>query len=124
MSCIYPFRFEYPCPMPTDTTQYGSYHAPPPRSSSPMGRPSMYPPTYSEASAPHTYPPPPMYQYPTPEPHWGVQADTFQPQLPMHQHPAFLQRESLPSPGLQEQGRPLVQATMLSQVSNQLIVWM
>jgi len=102
-------RFDYPhCPAPTDTAQYGSYPTPPPKVSSPLPRPPMYPGTYPDSP----YPPPPPYHY-QPE-SWPVQ-DTFQPNLPMHHHPAFLQRELSSSPGIQEQGRPLVQASMLSQ---------
>ena len=65
-----------------------------------------------DACAPPSYPAP-MYHY-QPEA-WQTlqQPETFQPPLPMHHHPAFLQREPSNSPG--PESRPMVQASMLSQ---------
>ena len=109
-SCF--FRFDYTCPAPTDTAQYGSYPAPPPKDPSTSPRPVMSYPTSAYSEPPPSYPAP-MYHY-QPEA-WQTlhQPETFQPPLPMHHHPAFLQREPSNSPG--PESRPMVQASMLSQ---------
>jgi len=105
-------RFDYTCPAPTDTAQYGSYPAPPPKDPSTSPRPVMSYPTTAYSEPPPSYPAP-MYHY-QPEA-WQTlqQPETFQPPLPMHHHPAFLQREPSNSPG--PESRPMVQASMLSQ---------
>ena len=94
-------RIDYSQPNPTDTTQYGSYPAPqvkPP----PPPRVPVYG-QYDGYGYPHTYQPE----------HWG-QHDLYQTSLPMHHHPAFLQREVSPSPG-SDNTRSLLPNSLLTQ---------
>ncbi|XP_023345540.1 protein C-ets-1 [Eurytemora carolleeae] len=94
-------RIDYSQPNPTDTTQYGSYPAPqvkPP----PPPRVPVYG-QYDGYGYPHTYQPE----------HWG-QHDLYQTSLPMHHHPAFLQREVSPSPG-SDNTRSLLPNSILTQ---------
>jgi len=94
-------RIDYSQPNPTDTTQYGSYPAPqvkPP----PPPRVAVYG-QYDGYGYPHTYQPE----------HWG-QHDLYQTSLPMHHHPAFLQREVSPSPG-SDNTRSLLPNSLLTQ---------
>merc|ERR1719270_2597707 len=70
----------------------------PPKDPSTSPRPVMSYPTTAYSEPPPSYPAP-MYNY-QPEA-WQTlqQPETFQPPLPMHHHPAFLQREPSNSPG-------------------------
>jgi len=91
---------------PTDTTQYGSYLAPQPKYQQAPRLP-MYPQGYNDPNYPLYHPS--TYQM---EP-WS-QPDPFQTSPPMHQHPAFLQRDLSTSPGSEPSSRPLIPASMLS----------
>ena len=100
------YRYDYSCPAPTDTAQYGTYPTPPHQTSSSPHHPHLY-----NATPAYTAPyPSPMYHYQHTEP-WSPAppaTDSVQPPLPMHHHPAFLQREASSSPGAgPEPGRPL-----------------
>ena len=102
--------YTYPAPtqpLPTDTAQYGSYAAPQIKQHSPHHHPRVQP-MYSQGYE-YAYPPP-AYQV---DP-WG-QPDLYGGSLPMHQHPAFIQREVLSSGGGAEAGRTLLPQSLLSQ---------
>ena len=108
-------RFDYnpvtcaPPLLPTDTAQYGTYPAPPPPQPK-STQPRL--PVYSQPYSDPGYMYHPAYQ---PESWMQIQPESFQPSnLPMHHHPAFLQREISSSPS-SEPSRPLVPASMLSQ---------